>query len=306
YVILFYRYTGHCPTLKFRVGKRYGACTEEIMKELIEKKILKTGPYRPSSGKETLAPIQRDKDVKRDWKQDSCIYKAPPYILGYTGYIPGYSSRYGLTFMKAVEEGAVEWRELQSKLKTRRDAMRAHNERMDPRNLLSRVRTDNVEVEIDHGHDDRGRRQYFECLAAPTHFYRFYSSMQIPKILTNALALCSSRVVRESNASIRFARPLEIKQRGRCDRKRRLTSASIRTDNQVSAESPPIVGYTGHIPGAKGEVALSKGYAQAAKKGLELLHKERQMRQESTMSNADAVHRVLETAYLDETGHTRP
>lgn len=27
-----FRYTGHCPTLKFRVGKRFGASTEEIMK----------------------------------------------------------------------------------------------------------------------------------------------------------------------------------------------------------------------------------------------------------------------------------
>lgn len=75
------------------------------------------------------------------------------------GYIPGYSSRYGLTFMKAVEEGAVEWRETQSKIRARRDAMRAHAERTDPRNMLSRVRTDNVDVEIDHGHGRK--RQYF-------------------------------------------------------------------------------------------------------------------------------------------------
>lgn len=27
-----FSYTGHCPTLKFRVGKRFGACTQEIMK----------------------------------------------------------------------------------------------------------------------------------------------------------------------------------------------------------------------------------------------------------------------------------
>lgn len=28
----FFSYTGHCPTLRFRVGKRFGACTQEIMK----------------------------------------------------------------------------------------------------------------------------------------------------------------------------------------------------------------------------------------------------------------------------------
>ncbi|XP_058797025.1 protein FAM166B-like [Phymastichus coffea] len=226
-------YTGHCPTLKFRVGKRYGACTQEIMKELMEKKILKTGPYRPNSGKENLVPIKREKNIRRDWKKDAYVYKTP-YILGYTGYIPGFNSRYGLTFMKAVEEGAVEWREAQNKLKARRDAMRAHAERTDPRNLLSRVRSDNVDIEIDHGHSRK--RQYF--------------------------------------------------------------------DNQVTAESPPIVGYTGHIPGAKGEVALSKRYAQAAKKGLELLQKDRESRL-GTAKTADAIQRILDDACLDETGHIK-
>ena len=55
--------------------------------------------------------------------------------------------------MRAVEEGGREWRETQSKLRLRRDAMRAHAERTNPRNLLSRARADNVDVEIDHGHD---------------------------------------------------------------------------------------------------------------------------------------------------------
>ena len=59
--------------------------------------------------------------------------------------------------MKAVEEGKKEWRESQNKLRARRDAMRAHVERSDPRNLLSRVRSDNVDVEIDHGHDRRNQ-----------------------------------------------------------------------------------------------------------------------------------------------------
>lgn len=61
--------------------------------------------------------------------------------------------------MKAVEEGTNEWRETQCKLRLRRDAMRAHVERADPRNMLSRARTDNVETEIDHGHGKK--RQFF-------------------------------------------------------------------------------------------------------------------------------------------------
>jgi len=40
--------------------------------------------------------------------------------------------------MRAVEAGAKEWHEAQMKLRAQRDAMRAHAERTDPRNLLSR------------------------------------------------------------------------------------------------------------------------------------------------------------------------
>jgi len=61
--------------------------------------------------------------------------------------------------MKAVEVGAKEWHEAQMKLRARRDAMRAHAERTDPRNLLSRARTDNVDIEIDHGYD-RDRKSF--------------------------------------------------------------------------------------------------------------------------------------------------
>ena len=75
-------------------------------------------------------------------------------------------------------------------------------------------------------------------------------------------------------------------------------------DYHVSPERPPIVGYTGHIPGAKGEVALSKRYAQAAKKGLERVQREREERL-SRIKDMSAVERVLDNAYLDETGHTR-
>ncbi|XP_014478287.1 PREDICTED: protein FAM166B-like [Dinoponera quadriceps] len=226
-------YTGHCPTLKFRVGKRFGASTEEIMKELLEKKILKTGPYRPNSGREVQLLSPRDKEIRKDWSNEPRLYKAPPYILGYTGYIPGFSSRYGLPFMRAVEAGAKEWHEAQMKLRARRDAMRAHAERTDPRNLLSRARADNVDIEIDHGHDE-DRRTF---------------------------------------------------------------------DYHVSPERPPIVGYTGHIPGARGEVALSKRYAQAARKGLERLQREREERLRA--KDMSTVQRVLDNAYLDETGHTR-
>lgn len=80
-------------------------------------------------------------------------------LICHTGYIPGFNNIYGLPFMKAVEIGAKEWHEAQMKLRAQRDAMRAHVERTDPRNLLSRARADNVDIEIDHGYD-KDRRSF--------------------------------------------------------------------------------------------------------------------------------------------------
>lgn len=51
----------------------------------MEKKILKTGPYRPNSGREAELPTLQDKEIRRDWNNEAASYKAPPYILGYTG-----------------------------------------------------------------------------------------------------------------------------------------------------------------------------------------------------------------------------
>ncbi|XP_071859731.1 inositol hexakisphosphate kinase isoform X2 [Bombus fervidus] len=238
-------YTGHCPTLKFRVGKRFGACTQEIMKfpraycimqELLQKKILKTGPYRPISEKDTNenTTIIYEKDTNTDWKRETHFFKAPPYILGYTGYIPGFNSCYGLSFMRAVEEGAKEWRENQIKLKTHRDLMQPKVEKTISRHFLFRPRADNIDIPVDHDHDfnhDRNRLTTF-------HY-------------------------------------------------------------EVSPERPPIVGYTGHIPGFKGEVALSKRYAQAAKKGLELVRKEREQRL-GKLRDTNTVQKALNVARFNE------
>lgn len=76
-------------------------------------------------------------------------------------------------------------------------------------------------------------------------------------------------------------------------------------DNQVSAASPPIVGYTGHIPGAKSEIALSKRYGLAAKTGLELFEKERKEKLIS-IKEKNEINKVLEVANIDETGHLKP
>lgn len=72
----------------------------------------------------------------------------------------------------------------------------------------------------------------------------------------------------------------------------------------MTADRPPIVGYTGHIPGAKSEISLSRRYAQAARKGLQSLHEQRKNRLDS-INDSETIQRVLDTNYLDDTGHTR-
>ncbi|VVC91040.1 unnamed protein product [Leptidea sinapis] len=63
-------------------------------------------------------------------------------------------------------------------------------------------------------------------------------------------------------------------------------------DNAISAEFPPIAGYTGHIPRIKGsEASLSQRYHCAAKRGLQLIQMEREKRKE--LQNADANIRAI-------------
>lgn len=56
-----------------------------LPQELLEKKVLKTGPYRPNSGREAELPTLQAKEIRRDWNNEAAAYKACPYILGYTG-----------------------------------------------------------------------------------------------------------------------------------------------------------------------------------------------------------------------------
>jgi hypothetical protein len=197
------------------------------MMELSEKKILKTGPYKANSGREDELLNSHVKEIEKD--NEVMLHKdVSPCILGYTGYIPGFDSSYGLPFMKAAEAGAKEWHETQMKLEVS-DAMRAHEhaERTDSRNLSSRARADTVmDLEIDHDYD--GDKRSFDCHASP--------------------------------------------------------------------QKLPIFGYTGHIPGAEEEVAHSKGFAQAAKTGLEGVQREREERHSA--EDMHAVQKVLDNAYV--------
>ncbi|XP_075214533.1 ciliary microtubule inner protein 2B-like [Lycorma delicatula] len=110
-------YTGHCPTLKFRFGKRYGANTKEILQELSDRGILKRhiavqyrvqDPLKPILPNGKLAPISRTKDQTKENKVDSSN-RCRRYILGYTGYIPGMHFHYGTSFRRAADKSVEEF-----------------------------------------------------------------------------------------------------------------------------------------------------------------------------------------------------
>ncbi|XP_026804206.1 protein FAM166B-like [Rhopalosiphum maidis] len=102
-------YTGHCPTLKFRFGKRYGANTLDIIQELREKGVLKQcdlkNMYLRDSPLDELPPKPNINDLKMNIdKEQETVNNYQRYILGYTGYIPGMHFRYGKTFCRLAQE----------------------------------------------------------------------------------------------------------------------------------------------------------------------------------------------------------
>lgn len=52
---------------------------------MLEKKVLKTGPYRPTPHEENFNSREEKNIIRRDYKNETQLYKFPPYILGYTG-----------------------------------------------------------------------------------------------------------------------------------------------------------------------------------------------------------------------------
>lgn len=85
-----------------------------------------------------------------------CIYIESELIKIFNhfivGYIPGFNTRYGLSFMRAVEEGTREWRENQIKLKARRDLTQTAERNATSRNLLLQTQAD-INVLTDRDND---------------------------------------------------------------------------------------------------------------------------------------------------------
>uniref|UniRef100_A0A1B6M8P7 Ciliary microtubule inner protein 2A-C-like domain-containing protein n=1 Tax=Graphocephala atropunctata TaxID=36148 RepID=A0A1B6M8P7_9HEMI len=151
-------YTGHCPTLKFKIGKRYGANTQEIMKDLSDRGVLKrhaaeeyrqTDPLQAMLTNGQFSVIEHAKGQTRDLKVDSAN-RCRRYILGYTGYIPGMHFRYGMSFRRAADASVDDFSRRMSQEASRRaleTPLRARS-RSAPRLVSIRAR-DQVKSSLD-------------------------------------------------------------------------------------------------------------------------------------------------------------
>lgn len=131
---LCFRYTGHCPTLKFRFGKPYGASTKDIMKERsVNDLSVRHEPYRQNDpNKVVLNPVVHEQG------QTECPtlpfkHRSRRYILGYTGYIPGMNFRYGKSFQRAADDSVTELNRRMSQEETRREKERSHRSQSAPK-----------------------------------------------------------------------------------------------------------------------------------------------------------------------------
>lgn len=86
--IFIYRYTGHCPTLKFQFGRCYGTDTKDIIKKLREENVIKDTKVEYRSDDPTkplvLTPIKKSQDQAADHAEE-IMRKESHCILGYTG-----------------------------------------------------------------------------------------------------------------------------------------------------------------------------------------------------------------------------
>ncbi|XP_014260066.1 protein FAM166B-like isoform X4 [Cimex lectularius] len=96
-------YTGHCPTLKFRFGKRYGASTKEIIREMGEKGL---------------------------WARHiaNTRYREHDPVKGLLdgGYIPGMNFIYGKSYLQAADESLSKYEIRKASLECKKEFEMPH------------------------------------------------------------------------------------------------------------------------------------------------------------------------------------
>ncbi|XP_071445320.1 ciliary microtubule inner protein 2B-like isoform X2 [Hetaerina americana] len=151
-------YTGHCPTLKFRFGKRYGANTKEIIQQqqhhghqlpqpTVQQQHHGPTTHQPvmvhrasqvNAGRPPETSSHRDHNGATVDHTDP--YRSRRFILGYTGYIPGLNFRYGKSFERAADDSVAEFGRRLREQNDRREKERNQRARSAPKTFSSRPR----------------------------------------------------------------------------------------------------------------------------------------------------------------------
>ncbi|KAK6629020.1 hypothetical protein RUM43_002837 [Polyplax serrata] len=221
-------YTGHCPTLKFRFGKRYGANTKEIIDELRDISPVKfTKPYKHG---EPWTNVFKETKREKSEEFDPIVHTSlpiRPFILGYTGKAIFKTSRYNGQYDIQYD------RPFPLKLDF----------------FLGFIPGLNFEYGIPFNNAANKSVMKFKRKLAEEEKHRQSNRLQF---LNTRPKMCCARsrdeVTRLFNDN---------------------TSSFYKTDvPPITPELPPLAGYTGHIPGVKGnEASLSQRYNSAAKAG---------------------------------------
>lgn len=111
-------YTGHIPSLKFLYGRSFGFRTREIIKEMHDNPLffdLTPGYGEYGYNPPIIQPVDRD---FQEMNHLSTIFEdtAPPYVAGYTGFVPTLEFHHGKSYGRAVDDSFKDMAEIQRKM----------------------------------------------------------------------------------------------------------------------------------------------------------------------------------------------
>nr|CAD7463411.1 unnamed protein product [Timema tahoe] len=123
-------------------------------------------PYRQNDPhKVVLTPIMRTQGQTEDYSLLD-RQRNRPYVLGYTGYIPGLNFRFGKSFRRSADDSVMEFTRRVEEEDRRREKERGHRARSAPKMPSIRSR-DEVKKTLDHYQDRNKHKVYSDCHISP-------------------------------------------------------------------------------------------------------------------------------------------
>nr|CAD7427925.1 unnamed protein product [Timema monikensis] len=123
-------------------------------------------PYRQNDPhKVVLTPITRTQGQTEDYSLHD-RQRNRPYVLGYTGYIPGLHFRFGKSFRRSADDSVMEFTRRVEEEDRRREKERGQRARSAPKMPSIRSK-DEVKKTLDHYQDRNKHKVYSDCHISP-------------------------------------------------------------------------------------------------------------------------------------------